>query len=100
MELISVRSKDQLEGTSNSNTWKARVMNILEEHDLDGYVSKVVEEPTSNAGRTTFKKNQAKTKHIIYDSMKDNLMHVITPLKTTKECFDTLRKLYEKKALS
>ena len=30
--------------------------------------------------------------------MKDNLMSLITPLKTTKECFDTLMNLYEKKA--
>ena len=29
--------------------------------------------------------------------MKDNLMSMITPLKTTKECFDTLTNLYEKK---
>ena len=27
-------------------------------------------------------------------------MHVSTPLKTDKECFDTLTNLYEKKALS
>ena len=42
-------------------------------------------------------KNQAKEKRIIYDSMKDNLMSVITPLKTTKECFNTLTNIYEKK---
>ena len=33
----------------------------------------------------------------MYDSMKDNLMSMITPLKTTKECFETLTNLYEKK---
>ena len=76
-------------------------MNILEEHDLDGYVSIVVEEPTSNAGCINFKKNQAKSKWIIYDSsIKDNLMSVITSLKTTKDHFDTLTNLYEKKARS
>ena len=37
-------------------------------------------------------------KQIIYESVKDNLMSVITPLKMEKECFDTLRNLYEKKA--
>ena len=30
--------------------------------------------------------------------MKDNLISVITPLKTAKECFNTLTNLYEKKA--
>ena len=58
----------------------------------------VIEEHTTNAGRTNYKKNQEYAKRIIYDSVKDNLMSVITPLKTTKECFDTLTNLYENKA--
>ena len=41
------------------------------------------------------KKNE---KMIIYDSMNENLMSMITPLKATKECFDTLTNIYEKKA--
>ena len=52
---------------------------------MDGYVSNVVEEHTTNVGCVSFKKNQAKAKRIIYDSMKENLMSVITPLNTTKE---------------
>ena len=67
---------------------------------MDGYISTVVEDPTSNAGCINFKKNQAKVKWIIYDSVKDNLMYVITLLNTTKECFDTLTNLYENKAMS
>jgi hypothetical protein len=53
MASISVRPEDRLEGASNFNTWKARILNILEEHDLDGYVTNIVEESTTNAGRTT-----------------------------------------------
>ena len=56
-------------------------------------------EPTTNAGRNNYKKNRAKEKRIIYDSMKDNLMLVITSLKMEKEFFDTLTNIYEKKAL-
>jgi hypothetical protein len=100
MSSISVRPEDRLEGASNFNVWKARVLNILEEYDLDNFVISTVEEPTTNAGRTTFKKNQAKAKRIIFDSVKDNIMPVIAPLKTAKECFDTLSNLYEKKAPS
>ena len=73
------------------------MINILEERDLDSFVTSVIEEPTTNARRTNYKKNQAKEKRIIYDSMKDNLMSVITPLKTTKECFDIITNIYEKK---
>jgi hypothetical protein len=67
---------------------------------LDSVVTSVVEEPNSNVGRANFKKNQAKAKQIIFDSMKDSIMPVIAPLKTTKECFDTLTNMYEKKAPS
>ena len=73
------------------------VLSILEEHDLDGYISNVVEEPNYNTWRTNFKKNEAKAKQIIYDSMKDYLILVITLWKTAKECFGTLTKLYEEK---
>ena len=97
MASTSVRTKDQIEGTSNFNTWKARVINILEAHDLDSFVTSVIEDPTTILIRTHYKNNQAKEKRIIYDSMKDNLVLVITPLKTKNECFETLTNLYEKK---
>jgi len=89
MTSISVKPEDRLEGASNFNVWKARILNILEEHDLYAFVYGVVEEPTTNAGRTNFKKNQAKAKRIIFDSVKGSIMPVIASLKTAKECFDT-----------
>ena len=74
-------------------------MATLEKNDLDDLVINTVEEPTTNTARVAFKRKQAKARRIIYDSVKETLMPVITPLKTTKECFDTLTNLYEKKAL-
>jgi hypothetical protein len=63
-----------------------------------------MEEPTSNAGRATFRKIQAKAKRIIFDSVKDSIKDSIMPamnsLMTTKECMDTLVNLYEKKTPS
>jgi hypothetical protein len=100
MTSISVKAEDRLEGASNFNIWMVSILNIFEEDDLDSFVTSVVEEPNSNAGRENFKKNQAKAKQIIFDSVKENIMPVIAPLKTTKGCFDTLTNLYEKKALS
>jgi hypothetical protein len=95
---ISVRFEDRLEGASNFNVWKLRVMNILQEHDLEKYVTSMMEEPTSNAGRVTFKNNQAKSRRIIFDSVKDNIMPRMTSLMNSNECMDTLVNLYEKKA--
>ena len=69
----------------------------MEENDLDSFVTSVIEETTINESRLNYNKNQAKAKRIIYDSMKDNLMSMVTPLKTSKECFETLMNLYEKK---
>ena len=48
--MTSIRSEDRLEGSSNFNNWKARIISILEEHDLDQYVITEVDEPTSVAG--------------------------------------------------
>ena len=96
----TINAEDRLDGSSNFNNWKARLMAILEENDIDYYVTSVVEEPISNAGRTAYKRNQAKSRIIIYDFVKENLMPVITPLKIAKECFDTLVRLYETKAPS
>jgi hypothetical protein len=100
MMAATIRPEDMLDGSSNFNNWKARLMAILKENDIDHYVTSVVEEPSSKARRTAFKRNQAKARRIIYDSVKKNLMLMITPLKTAKECFDTLVKLYETKAPS
>jgi hypothetical protein len=72
----------------------------LQEHDLEQYVTTVVEEPMNNAGRETFNKSQAKAKKIIFDSVKKSIMHAMTSLMTAKDCMDTLVTLYEKHAPS
>jgi hypothetical protein len=97
---ISVRAEDKLEGVANFNVWKLRITNILQEHDLEQYVTTVVQEPTTNAGRAAFRKSQAKAKRIIFDSIKDSIMPTMTSLMTAKDCMDTLVNLYEKQAPS
>jgi hypothetical protein len=93
---ISVKDEDRLKGATNFNVWKLRITNILQEHDLEQYVTKVVEEPTNNAGRATFMKSQEKAKKIIFD----NIIPEMTSLMTPKDCMDTLVNLYEKQAPS
>jgi uncharacterized Fe-S cluster-containing radical SAM superfamily enzyme len=98
MASSSVKAEDRLEGASNFNAWKSRVLNTLEEGDLDEVVTRVIKEPTSNIGKAAYKKRQAKAKRIIFYSVKDNMMPLIGHLKIAKECFDALPNLYEKKA--
>ena len=62
-------------------------------------MTSILEEPTTNAGRTNYKKIQEKENRIIYDLVMDNLVSVIMSLNKTKDCFDTLMNIYEKKAL-
>ena len=94
------RLEAKLYGSTNYNSWKARLTTILEENDLDEIVFNVSEEPTSNLGRLAYKRKQPKARRIIYDYVKETVMPNITALKTAKECFDTLANLYEKKAPS
>ena len=100
MATNTFRPEERLEGSSNYNSWKARLMATLGENDLDDLVLNDIEEPATNAARVAFKKKQAKARRIIYDSVKETLTPTITPLKDAKECFDTLTNLYEKKAPS
>jgi hypothetical protein len=64
---------------------------------LDELVTRVTEEPTSNARRAPYKKRRAKAKRVIFYSAKDNMMPHIAHLRTAKECFNALANLYEKK---
>ena len=83
-----------------TNKWKERVLTLLEEHELDHFVTSEVEMPTSTAVQGALTNNQAKAKIIIFYSVKDSILIVPIPLKTPKECFDTLVNLYEKKVPS
>jgi hypothetical protein len=98
MASFSVKAEYRLEVASNFNAWKCRILNILEESDLEELVIRVIEEPTSNIARATYKKKQAKAKRVIFDYVKDNMMPIIGHLRTAKDCFDALANLYEKKA--
>jgi hypothetical protein len=79
---ILVKAEDRLEGAANFNVWKLCITNILQEHDVEQYVTTVVEEPTTNARRVAFRKSQAKAKRIIFESVKDNIMLTMTSLMT------------------
>jgi hypothetical protein len=97
MAFTSVKAEDIFIGASNFNAWKSRIVNILEENELEELITRVIEEPTSNTTRATYRKKQAKAKRIIFDFVKDNMMPIIGHLRTAEECFDALTNLYEKK---
>jgi len=75
-------------------------MVILREYDLLDHVSKYLPNPDGEEEKTRFKKDWAKVKRILTESIKDNLIPYITELKTPKDMFDALARLYESKNTS
>jgi hypothetical protein len=57
-------------------------------------------EPEDEEAKAKFKKNEVKAKRILIDSIKDHLIPNVSELKTPKEMFDALTRLYESKNTS
>jgi len=71
------------------------IMLVLEEHDLDRFVEKEVQEPEEEEARVNHKKEMIKAKRIITDSIKDNLIPQVSSLKTPKSVFDALTQMFK-----
>ena len=84
---------DKIGGADNFRAWKCRISLILEENDLDKYISGEVLAPKGDEAKCIHKKNLVKAKRIIADSIKDHLIPHVSSLKTPKEVFDALMKL-------
>jgi hypothetical protein len=84
---LQSKLKTRLVGASNFNAWKCRILNILEESELEELITRVIEEPTSNTAREAYRKKQAKAKRIIFYSVKDSMMPIIGHLRTCQRLF-------------
>ena len=95
MATPTVKPEHMLQGSSNFVAWKARILNTFVEFDLDDLVTRNFEEPTAVTARAAYKKKQSKAKRLIFESIKDSMMPLVQSLPTTKDCMDTLSKLFE-----
>lgn len=93
--VTGVKVEDRLDGASNFNPWKSRVLISLEENDHLLFVEDVLPEPEDATEKAQWKKNDVKARKILIDSVKDHLVPHISKLKTAKAMFDALRKLFE-----
>ena len=75
-------------------------MLILEEHDLEGFIEVEVPKPEGDEDKARHKKSLIKGKRIIEDSIKDHLIPLVSSLRTPKEMFDALSRLYEGKNIN
>ena len=85
---------EKLEGVDNFQAWKYRISLVLEENELDNYISGEVPVPEEGEAKSLHK-NLIKSKRIIANSIKDHLIPQVSSVKTPKEMFDSLTKLFE-----
>ena len=80
--------------------WKYNFSLVLEENEMDTYISGEVPVPEGDEAKALHKKNLVKNKRIIVDSIKDHLILLVSSLKEPKDMFDSLNKLFEGKNIN
>ena len=88
---------DKLGEAENFQAWKYRISLVLEENELDTYISGEVQVSEGDEAKVLHKKNLVKGKRIISDSIKDHLIPHVSSLKTPKYIFDSSTKIFEGK---
>jgi hypothetical protein len=98
--ITNTKIDEKLEGAENFIAWKYRVGLHMEECDLERFIEEEVPEPKEDEAKEKHKKNQAMDKRIIADSIKDHLIHHVSPLKSLKKMMDGLTRLFEGKNIN
>ena len=75
-------------------------MLVLKENDLEGFIEEDIQEPEGEEAKAKHNKSLVKAKRIIADYIKDNLIPHVSSLKTPKQMFDALSRLYEGKNIN
>ena len=72
--MIIMKVEDRLEGASNFIPWKSRALLLLEENDLLQCVKAKALEPDAEEDKPCWRKNDAKARRILVDSVRDHLV--------------------------
>ena len=91
----NTKMDEKLEGAEKFRAWKYRIMLILEENDLEGFIKEEVAEPEEDEAKAKHKKYMIKAKRIIDDSIKDHLIPQVSSRRTLKEMLDASSNLFE-----
>ena len=90
-----MKVEDRLDGTSNFSSWKSRVLLILKENDLLKFMNENVPEPKDEAEKAQWRKNDARERRILVDSVKDHLVPHISEKMTARKMFRASKKLFQ-----
>ena len=72
---------ENIEGADNFQAQKYRLSLVLEENELDSYISEEVPVPEGDEAKALHKKKLVMEKIIIVDSIKDHLIPQVSSLK-------------------
>ena len=89
--------EDNIGGDDKFRAWKYIISMILEENDLDQFITREVLELEGDEAKDAHKRSMDKDKRIIVDSIKDHLIPHVSTFKTPKEVYDTLINIFEGK---
>ena len=89
-----------IEEAENFRAWKYKIMLILEEHDLYGFIKVEVKELEGEEAKAKYKKDMIKVKSIITNSIKDQFISLVSSNNTQKEMFDALTNMFEGKSIN
>ena len=73
---------------------------ILQENDLDQFISRDVPELEGDEAKDAHKRSMAKAKRIIADSIKDHLIPHVYAFKIAKELYYSLTKMFKGKNIN
>ena len=66
--------EDKLEGAIKFNSWKARLLYIMEENEIEDHLTNDSIVSKVEAEKVKYKKDERKAKRILMDSVKDHLI--------------------------
>ena len=96
--------EDNIGGANNLRAWKYNISLVIQENELDQFITKEVPEPEGDEAKDSHKRSMAKVAHkrsmakakrIIEYSTKDHLIPRVPALNTPKEVYDALKNLFE-----
>ena len=91
---------ENIEGFDNLRDWKYRISLVLEENELNSYITKEVPVLEGDEAKALHKKKLVMDKRIIVYSIKDDIIPHVSSLKTPKAMFHALTKLFEGKNIN
>ena len=74
--------------------WKARILSILDRHRIKAFSLRTMAILVDPVDNEKYEEAMDKAKCIILDGVKDHVVQHIVEKETTKEMWDTLKKLY------